>query len=261
MNSLKSPVKGNATKQCRYITSSHAAYKYSPCSTSSSSQVRHVSTRAKLGESPLFSDSTSSLLGGSITTPGQDVASKPNLDDIPLISVIGVDFTALRDHLKAGDFRQADDETRALLIKMAGEGAIKRGWVYFSEVKSIPIEDLQTMDALWKTASGGNFGYSVQRDIWNQQQKRWPKFMRQLDWVVGDNAIYRKWPAEFIYSMDAARGHLPLTNALRGTQLFEALLEHPAFEKKAGAGSKSIDELAREKAQSASKLSSGGSMF
>jgi hypothetical protein len=59
-----------------------------------------------------------------------------------------VDFTALRDHLKAGDFRQADDETRALLIKMAGEGAIKRGWVYFSEVKSIPIEDLQTMDAL-----------------------------------------------------------------------------------------------------------------
>jgi hypothetical protein len=43
--------------------------------------------------------------------------------------------------------------------------------------------------------------------------------MRQLDWVVGDNAIYRKWPAEFIYSMDAARGHLPLTNALRGTQV------------------------------------------
>ena len=24
-------------------------------------------------------------------------------------------------------------------------------------------------------------------------------------------------------------GHMPLTNALRGTQLFEALMEHPAF--------------------------------
>jgi hypothetical protein len=40
---------------------------------------------------------------------------------------------------------QADDETRALLIKMAGPGAVARGWVYFTEVKSIPAEDLQTV--------------------------------------------------------------------------------------------------------------------
>ena len=71
----------------------------------------------------------------------------------------------------------------------------------------------------WKIASGGKFGYSVQRDIWNQQQKRWAKFIKQLDWVTGENNIYRKWPAEFTYSVDAPRGHLPLTNALRGTQV------------------------------------------
>mgnify|MGYP007096449857 CR=1 FL=1 len=39
----------------------------------------------------------------------------------------------------------------------------------------------------------------------------------------------RKWPGEFKYEAGAAKGHLPLTNALRGTQLFEAILEHPAF--------------------------------
>lgn len=39
----------------------------------------------------------------------------------------------------------------------------------------------------------------------------------------------RKWPKEFIYSLEGAKGHLPLTNALRGTQLFKALMEHPAF--------------------------------
>jgi hypothetical protein len=54
---------------------------------------------------------------------------------------------------------------------------------------------------------------------------------------------HRKWPQEFDYSQEAPRGHLPLTNALRGTRLFEAILEHEAFEKKAvgsgsGAGSK-----------------------
>lgn len=46
-----------------------------------------------------------------------------------------MDYTALRDHLKAKDFRKADDETRALLIRLAGEQAIKRGWVYFTEVR------------------------------------------------------------------------------------------------------------------------------
>lgn len=43
---------------------------------------------------------------------------------------------------------------------------------------------------------------------------------------------------------DAARGHLPLTNALRGTQLFEAIMNHPAWEKKVAAGGakKTLDE-------------------
>ena len=74
----------------------------------------------------------------------------------------------------------------------------------------------------WKVASGGKFGFSVQRDIWNQNQKRWAKFIKQLDWVSGEYSIYRKWNAtagEFNYTIDAPRGHLPLTNALRGTQV------------------------------------------
>ncbi len=43
--------------------------------------------------------------------------------------------------------------------------------------------------------------------------------MKQIDWVSGENNIYRKWPLEFKYTLDAPRGHLPLTNALRGTQV------------------------------------------
>jgi hypothetical protein len=43
----------------------------------------------------------------------------------------------------------------------------------------------------------------------------------------------RKWPSEFQYTTEAAKGHLPLTNCLRGTQLFKAILEHPAFERPA----------------------------
>jgi hypothetical protein len=45
---------------------------------------------------------------------------------------LGLDYSDLRDYLAAGDVRKADDETRALLIKMAGQGAVQRGWVYFT---------------------------------------------------------------------------------------------------------------------------------
>ena len=167
-----------------------------------------------------------------------------------------MDYSALRNHLTEGDFRKADDETRALLIKLAGEGAVKRGWVYFSEIRGISIKDFQTLDNLWKVASNGKFGYSVQKDIYNQQQKRWAKFFKQIDWVTttpGDSAVYRKWPMEFNYSMDAVRGHLPLTNALRGTQLFEEVLKHPAFEKSAS-NKKGIDEITAEQANKTKSL-------
>lgn len=48
-----------------------------------------------------------------------------------------MDYAPLRDALANGDFQAADDETRALIIKLAGPEAIKRQWVYFSEVKFI----------------------------------------------------------------------------------------------------------------------------
>ncbi len=100
------------------------------------------------------------------------------------------------------------------------------------------------MDNLWKAASNNKFGYSVQKELYNQNQKRWGKFFKQIDWTHGENNNYRKWPMEFNYSLEAPKGHLPLTNALRGTQLFEAVLNHPAWEKTTV--KKSIDEKARE---------------
>lgn len=152
---------------------------------------------------------------------------------------IGVDYTQLRDLLTEGNWREAEDETRARLIQAAGPGALQRSWVYWSEVKSIPVEDLRTLDALWSAASNGKFGYKVQRDIWVQNRRQWSKFFKAIDWVQGENNVYRKWPSEFKYTLDAPKGHLPLTNALRGTRLFEAIMEHPAFaaESKTAGGS------------------------
>lgn len=102
---------------------------------------------------------------------------------------------------------------------------------HVAQVKDIPVEDLQTIDKLWLAASNGKFGFSVQRQIWRKNNQKWPKFFQAINWLKGENLNYRAWPKEFIYTLeDADKGHLPLTNALRGTQLFEAILTHPAFE-------------------------------
>lgn len=89
-----------------------------------------------------------------------------------------------------------------------------------------------------------------------QAGRRWPKFFKAIGWVQGENNVYLKWPAEFIYSFDAVKGHMPLTNALRGTQLFQAIMEHPAFNKAASSSSAamSIDERSKAAAKDTLKF-------
>jgi hypothetical protein len=206
---------------------------------------RSVAPRAADGAATGLS-SNSSLLGPSLNSSSSSLGPKPpgsapakaavSLSDVPLESGVGVDYTALRDLLAAANWREAEDETRAKLIQAAGPGAELRSWVYWSEVKSIPESDMRTLDALWAAASNGRFGYKVQRDIWVQNRRQWTKFFKAIDWVQGENNVYRKWPSEFKYVADAPKGHLPLTNALRGTRLFEAIMEHPAIAVPAAGG-------------------------
>ncbi|KAK9945428.1 hypothetical protein M0R45_010945 [Rubus argutus] len=52
--------------------------------------------------------------------------------------------------LSAQNFREVDEETRCLLIVLAGEAAETRGYVFFSEVQFIPEADLKAIDDLWR---------------------------------------------------------------------------------------------------------------
>lgn len=55
--------------------------------------------------------------------------------------------------------------------------------------------------------------------------------MKKLDTEM-EQYNYRSFPTEFIWELndDTPEGHLPLTNALRGTQLLNNVLKHPAFD-------------------------------
>ena len=138
--------------------------------------------------------------------------------------------SVLKKALEEKRFQDADNETRSLLIRQAGPDAVKRGWVYFTEIRTIPVVDMATVDGLWKAYSNGKFGYSVQRELWLQNRKQWPRFFKAINWLTSENQ-YLNWPGDFVYTMDAKKGHLPLVNALRGTNLFEEIFTHPAINK------------------------------
>ncbi|KAI4369235.1 hypothetical protein MLD38_017703 [Melastoma candidum] len=149
-------------------------------------------------------------------------------------------YDALRESLASGNFRWADEVTRRLLIVLAGEQARKRGYVFFSEVQFIPADDLRVIDQLWREHSTGRFGYSVQKKVWEKANRDFTVFFVRVGWMKKlDTEIeqynYRSFPGEFVWELDedTPLGHLPLTNALRGTQLLNCILTHPAFEEAA----------------------------
>ncbi|MEM7726577.1 MAG: GUN4 domain-containing protein [Cyanobacteria bacterium P01_A01_bin.45] len=146
---------------------------------------------------------------------------------ISLESEKEIDYTKLQKFLAAGDFQLADKETIERMCELAGEDALKRKWLYFTEVESFPVKDLQTINNLWLVHSEGNFGFSVQREIWLRSGKNWENVWVKIGWKKGNN--WTRYPSEFIWSLDAPRGHLPLSNQLRGVRVIASLLSHPAW--------------------------------
>ncbi|KAL8214660.1 hypothetical protein R6Q57_004109 [Mikania cordata] len=166
-------------------------------------------------------------------------------------------FDHLSRLLSANDFREADNETRRLLIALAGEAAQKRGYVFFSEVQFISESDLKSIDQLWMNHSNNRFGYSVQKRIWEKSEKDFTRFFIKVGWMKKlDTEIlqynYRAFPDEFMWELneETPEGHLPLTNALRGTQLLNCILTHPAF---ADEQETAIDEEEEEQKQEETK--------
>jgi GUN4-like len=166
----------------------------------------------------------------------EDAEVEIDLATIPtyLPSERGIDYVPFATMLAVGDFKGADQFTRDNLIKISGPGSVKRQFVYWTEVKNLPATDLATMERLWLQFSGGNFGYSVQKRVWDVENANFDNYIRRIGWTTIDNGNERKlkWfgQSEFIYDVEKApKGHLPLTSALRGTQLMKELMNHPVW--------------------------------
>lgn len=146
---------------------------------------------------------------------------------VKLQSEAGIDYKPLQKLLAQQNFLEADRLTLQKLCELSGPVAMKRKWVYFSEIDGFPVVDLRTINALWLVHSEGKFGFSVQRQLWLSVGKDWEALWPKIKWKAGKT--WTRYPGEFIWDLSAPKGHLPLSNQLRGVQTMSVLLSHPAW--------------------------------
>ena len=148
---------------------------------------------------------------------------------VPINPESNIDYSHLQIKLAHQDFLEADKLTMQKLCELVGEAATQRKWLYFSEVDSIPIPDLKIINTMWLIYSEGKFGYSVQREIWLGVGQNWEKFLPKIGWKNGNT--WSRYPDQFTWNLSAPKGHLPLSNLLRGVRMFASILSHRAWSK------------------------------
>lgn len=146
---------------------------------------------------------------------------------VPLQSERGIDYSPLQQLLAVQNWQAADRLTLQKLCELAGTAAVQRKWLYFTEVENFPIPDLQTINNLWLVHSEGKFGFSIQREIWLALGKNWENFWFKIGWKTDNN--WTRYPDSFTWNLSAPKGHLPLSNQLRGVRVIASLLSHSAW--------------------------------
>ncbi|NJL88377.1 MAG: GUN4 domain-containing protein [Coleofasciculaceae cyanobacterium SM2_1_6] len=155
--------------------------------------------------SPAYQSSQQSPPSSISSSPSPAVAATPNtLGGGSLASEVGANYTKLRELLVAQKYQEADEETNRMMLYVSFRE--KEGWLDVKAIENFPCQDLRTINQLWLQNSNQRFGFSVQKEIYNQFGKDWLKLYDQVGWRENDK--YKAYN-ELIFEMRAPRGHLP----------------------------------------------------
>ncbi|XPM56005.2 MAG: GUN4 domain-containing protein [Leptolyngbya sp. IPPAS B-1204] len=124
-------------------------------------------------------------------------------------------YAKLRDLLKAGNWKEADQETANRMCEVVDRQ--KEGWFREEDIQKFPCQDLLNIDRLWVKYSDGKFGFSVQKRIYLEcgakpdgkypGKDMWERFGDRLGWIRNGKWIYYE---NVISNTPAPTGHLPL---------------------------------------------------
>lgn len=135
---------------------------------------------------------------------------------VPLISEVEADYTRLRYLLRSHQYREADWETYRMVLKVAQRE--REGWLRHTDIDDFPSADIRTIDRLWVEYSGGHFGFSVQKQIYQSlggtreyREELWQTFGDRVGWRVKGNWLSY---AQLTFSRQAPQGHLPVAGGV-----------------------------------------------
>lgn len=144
--------------------------------------------------------------------PGQKEAQSDDLS-----SEKGINYTKLQKLLKAEKWKEADRETTAVMLKVAGQEP--RGYLFNEDIEEFPCIDLRTIDQLWVKYSIGRFGFSVQKRIFDSVNRDGGAFGERVGWrssLWGVFAYAWKTYDQITFNLGAPEGHLPFRIVMGG---------------------------------------------
>lgn len=134
-----------------------------------------------------------------------------------LKSEVGLDYRPLRDLLADENYRQADQFTWYLMLQASDRQA--EGCLNLQALRQFPQVDLATLDQLWQAFSQGKFGFSIQKEIYqnlggnfNPDQPAsfdfplWLAFGQQVGWQIDQQWIHY---SRLSFRTQAPRGSFP----------------------------------------------------
>jgi GUN4-like/TIR domain len=130
-----------------------------------------------------------------------------------------IDYGTLTNWLNAGRWRDANIETRRIILQSADRE--KEGYLYNEQMREFDSDVLLKLDRLWLSHSQNRFGFSIQKGMLLECQQDANRFGTKVGWRLSDRWIDE---ASVNYSLDAPIGHLPY-GMLRIVELNNAVAE------------------------------------
>ncbi|MDY6806700.1 MAG: serine/threonine-protein kinase [Cyanobacteriota bacterium] len=137
-------------------------------------------------------------------------SGEKKIEKVELRSNAGVDYSGLEKLLAAGRWREADMETRRVMLEAANRKK-EQSWFREEDIVNFPCADLGTVDGLWLKYSNAKFGFSVQKQIW---ESLGAGTSDEAEEELGDRLGWRsqgKWLyyPDLTFDLTAPEGHLP----------------------------------------------------
>ncbi|WP_164929424.1 GUN4 domain-containing protein [Gloeobacter violaceus] len=124
-------------------------------------------------------------------------------------------YTRLVEVLRTGNWREAEQETRLLLLRSVGREEV--GWLDVPAIQKLSCDDVRAVDRVWAAASAERLGFSAQKRLWQEISgeagppaaatfnANYDRFVERVGWRFGGEWVQ---DANLTFTTAAPAGHL-----------------------------------------------------